>query len=108
MTTILPETSVGKWSIWLILVFLVLFIIAQIIAAVGRDRGAFETEDLNNTYITSILRVIIPAGISGIAAFILGLVSIVKFEERSWLVYSSIILGFLVLSFVFGEFLFEY
>ena len=108
MTTILPETSAGKWSTWLLLVFLVLFIIAQIIAAVGRDRGAFETGDLNNTYITSILRIIIPAGISAIAAFVLGLVSTIKFEERSWLVYLSIVLGFLVLSLVFGEFLFEY
>jgi len=46
---------------------------------------------------------IIPAGLSAIAAFILGLVSIIKFKERSWLVYGVSLIGLLVLWFVIGE-----
>jgi len=81
----MPKTCLGKWSGWLIVVFFLLFIPVQIIAAVGRDQGAFDRDSFNIFQIL-IPITIIPAGICGIAAFITGIINILKSKERSILV----------------------
>lgn len=45
---------------------------------------------------------------TGIAAFIAGMVAIIKKKERSLMVYVSSLFGFLVLLFVIGEVLFSH
>jgi len=103
----MPKTRLGKWSMWFIVVFLGLFISTQIIAAIGRAFGGFEPE---RAPIYQILfpAAVIPAGLSGILAFILGLISVIKFKERSWITYFAILIGFLVLIFALGESLFPH
>lgn len=101
------KTKLGRWSVWLITIFFALFILVQIVAAIGRAQGAFEPER-SLFYAIALPAIIIPAGLSGIAAFIIGLISIIKFKERSWLVYLSCFVGLLVLLFVLGEFLFPH
>lgn len=73
----MPITKLGKWSVWLIIVFFVLFILVQIIAAVGRSQGAFNSDSLN-AYQLLIPITIIPAGICGLAALFTGIISIIK------------------------------
>lgn len=60
------HTTLGRWSVKLILVFFALFILVQIIAAFGRAVGAFDSNSLN-VYQILMPIVIIPAGLCGIA-----------------------------------------
>lgn len=101
---IVPKTKLGKWSVWLIIVFFVLFILVQIIAAVGHSQGAFDS-DSAKIYQILIPITIIPAGICGIAAFFTGIISIIKIKERSVFVSLATAIGFFVLIFVLGEIL---
>ena len=100
----MPKTRLGKWSVRLIVVFFLLFILVQIIAAVGRSQGVFDSDSFN-AYQILIPITIIPAGICGIAAFFTGIISIIKSKERSVLVFLTTVIGFLVLIFVLGEIL---
>lgn len=104
MVNFMPKTRFGKWSMWLIVVFFLLFILVQIIAAVGRILGAFDSDSFN-IYQILIPITIIPAGICGIAAFFTGIISIVKSKERSIFVFLVTTIGFFVLTFVLGEIL---
>ncbi len=103
----MPKTRFGKWSVWLIIIFFALFILVQIIAAVGRGQGAFERDSFN-IYQILIPSTIIPAGICGIAAFITGMMSILKRKEQSALVFLAVAIGFFVIFFVLGEILFPH
>ena len=101
----MPKTYLGKWSVGLAGVFIALFMLAQIVAAVGRSQGAFEPER-SSFYAFLFPAIIIPVGICGIGAFFTGIISIIKRKERSVLVIITTIIGFIVLDFVLGEFLF--
>ena len=103
----MPKTKLGKWSIKLILVFFTLFILVQIIAAVGRSQGAFDSSSLNVFQLLMPI-IIIPAGVCGVAAFVTGIISIIKSKERSVFVFFSTAIGLFVLLFVLGEFLFPH
>lgn len=100
----MPKTKLGKWSVRLIIVFFGLFIFVQIIAAVGRSQGAFDSDSFN-IYQLLIPITIIPAGICGIAAFLTGIISVVKSKERSVFVFLVTAIGFFVLLFILGEIL---
>ena len=103
----MPKTKLGKWSVRLIVVFFLLFILVQIIAAVGRSQGVFDSDSFN-AYQILIPITIIPSGICGIAAFITGIISILKRKERSVSVFLATIIGFLVFDFMLGEILFPH
>ncbi len=103
----MPKTKLGRWSVWLIIVFFVLFILMQIIAAVGRSQGAFDSDSFN-AYQILIPITIIPAGICGLAAFFTGIISIIKSKERSVFVFLATAIGFFVLIFLLGEILFPH
>ncbi len=93
----MPKTKLGKWSARCLGFFVVMFVIVQLIVASGQEGG--ETF-FDNLYIS------IPASLvllSGVAAFILGIISIIKSKERSILVYVSTVIGFLILLFMIGE-----
>jgi len=95
----MPKTKAGKWSVGLIIVFFVLFGVFQLLVASGQRGGATFFYNL-------VLTIpIFLAGISGIFAFIIGLISIIKSKERSVLVFIATAIGLFVLIFVLGEFL---
>ena len=98
----IPKTPLGQWSIWLITVFIVLFIVFQILVASGQRGGATFFSNLA----LSIPMLI--AGITGILAFFTGIIGIIKNKERSVLVFSSTIIGFFILVFVSAEILFPH
>lgn len=103
----MSHTTLGRWSVKLIIIFIALIILVQIIAAVGRAVGAFDSNSLN-VYQILMPVIIIPAGICGVAAFMTGIISITKSKERSVFVFFATAIGLFVLLFVLGEFLFPH
>jgi hypothetical protein len=96
---VLPQTRAGKWSLWLIIAFIVLLAAFFLLVAFG-ERGG---ETFFSNFRLSLL--ILPAGIAGIAAFFAGIIGIVKSRERSIIVFVATLIGFFVLFFVAGEIL---
>ena len=95
-----PRTSLGKWSVGLIVSFFLLLATGMFMVAVFKQTGGETFFD--NPMISIPM---LGAGVSGILAFITGAVAIVKNKERSILVITSTLVGFLVLDFVLGELL---
>jgi len=98
----IPRTRLGKWSIWLIIAFIALFTIFQILVAAGQRGGATIFSNL----LLSVPMLI--AAIAGISSFFTGIIGIIIKKERSVLVFIATILGFFILFFVLGEFLFPH
>lgn len=95
----MPKTKAGKWSVGLIITFLLLFATSQLPAASGQRGPVLDLV---------LVVAVITAGISGVAAFFTGLISIIKSKERSFLVFITTVIGLFVLIFVLGQFLVSY
>jgi hypothetical protein len=93
--SILPKSSLGRWSVGLAAAFILLLILFAVLTGMGGEPGPFV--------LIFIVNVVI--GISFLAAFIAGLISIIKSKERSILVLLAVALGFCALLFYLGEFL---
>ena len=84
--SILPKSSLGRWSVGLAAAFILLFILFQLfqtfVASVRRN-------PVSNPGPPSpvILMAVVADYISGIAAFVTGLISIIKSKERSILIF---------------------
>ena len=91
------KTTLGKWSIGLILSLIVFYILFQLLVFSGQRGG--ETFFSNLALTIPILL----AGICGIVAFFVGVIGIIKSKERSVLVFLTTLVGFSVLFFVLGE-----
>lgn len=96
----MPKTKAGKWSVGLIIAFLLLF--------VGASQLLPATSVPNPVLGLVNVVAVITAGISGVAAFFTGLISIIKSKERSFLVFITTVIGLFVLIFVLGQFLVSY
>lgn len=97
-----PTTNLGKWSARLIVAFAVFLASFGILVASGQRGG-------DTFFSNPILTIpILLAATSGIAAFITGLISIVRRKERSISVYLAVTLGLIVLVFVLGEIIFPH
>jgi hypothetical protein len=86
-----PKTRLGKRSAWLLVTLAVLMGVFRINALLGQRGG--DTFFSNPSLAIPILL----AGISGIAAFITGLISIISEKERSISVYLAVTIGLIVL-----------
>ncbi|MFH1209212.1 MAG: hypothetical protein V1663_00265 [archaeon] len=93
----LPQTKLGKISVWLITVSFLLLALMRFFVFLGQRGG--ETF-FDNLYlgIPGIL-----AGISIISAFFIGIWSIIKYKERSVFVFISTLIGLIGLFFLIGE-----
>ena len=87
--TILPKTPLGRWSVGLVIALIVLF------AVVPEAPGA-EVTALGRALAIGF------AGISG-AAFVTGLLGIVKRKERSVLVFLTTAIGLFLLIIAVGQ-----
>ncbi|MGB8707594.1 MAG: hypothetical protein WCD72_06590 [Dehalococcoidia bacterium] len=94
---VLPKTSWGKWSVGLIAAFILFFALFLILVASGQRGG--ETF-FSNLWLTVPMLL---AGTCGVAAFVTGLISVIKSKERSILVYLAILIGLYILVFCLGE-----
>lgn len=80
--TILPKTHFGWWSIGLVLISILFFIASEIILGPGPDYN------MGLAYVlTAIVEVI------AVAAFITGLISIIREKERSILVFVAVVVS---------------
>lgn len=81
----MPKTKLGKWACVLLIVFLVSLIALIIFLNVlGFKRGSVELV-VPGIFMT----------ISGLATFVTGAISLLKFKDRSLLVIIATIFGFL-------------
>lgn len=95
-----PHTHLGWWSVRLMVVFVVMYIINSIvfIAMPSFGDGAWRQIVLPFYGIFMLL--------CGLAAGVIGLIAITRQHERSWLVWLTLLPGLFVIVFVLGEFLF--
>ena len=97
----LPTTRLGRWSMWLAVAFIAMFALNTLALGVF---GTTTNETLN-----AFSRNVMPFyGIAmllvGISAGVVGLTSIVKNHERSWVVWATLLPLAFVLSLLIGEF----
>jgi len=97
-----PKTKLGRWSVGLIAAFFILFAIFQLLVGSGQQGG----ETFSDNLLLSIPALLMAT--MGIAAFVTGIIAIIKHKERSILVFISSLIGFLVLDFVLGEIFFPH
>ena len=97
-----PKTALGKWSVALIIIFIVLLGVFQLLVASGQRGG----ETFFSNLILTIPMLI--AGVSGVSAFVTGLIGIIKSRERSVIVYLAALIGLFVLLFGIGEIVFPH
>ncbi len=93
----MPKTKLGKWAMWCMGLFFVFFIIGNIVVATGQEGGDTFFDNLAISIPMSL------ALLSGIVAFVLGAISIVKSKERSVAVYIVSGIGLLILIIALGE-----
>ena len=86
-----PKTKLGKRSAWLLVAIAVFMTAFRINVSLGYRGG--------DTFFTnpSLAIPILLAGISGIAAFITGLIGIIREKERAISVYLAVAIGLIVL-----------
>jgi len=105
----MPETKLGKWSVGLIIAIPLLLIIAT-----SFTNSLYQSIPAGDTILADIavrpaLALTMLAGmISGILAFITGLLDIVRTKEKAVLVYISSLIGALFVLFLSGEILFPH
>ena len=96
----MPKTKLGKWSVGLIIAFFLLLATGVTVVSVFKQEGGKTFFD--NLWISIPM---LGAGASAIAAFITGIIAVIKQKERSILVILGALIGLLVLWFVVGEIL---
>jgi peptidoglycan/LPS O-acetylase OafA/YrhL len=97
-----PKTKLGKRSAWLLVTLAALMGIFRVNILLGQQGG--DTFFSNPSLAIPILL----AGISGIAAFITGLISIIRKKERSISVYLAVAIGLIVLIVAFANIISPY
>jgi hypothetical protein len=101
---ITPGTTLGKWSVGLIVTMPILFIIGSSFTS-----SLYKSTPAGGTILADIaarpvLALTMLAGmVAGISAFFLGLLSIIRQQENALLVYVSTVIGALLILFLAGE-----
>jgi hypothetical protein len=99
-----PRTTLGRWSVGLIVAVPILFIIGSSFTSL-----LYESVPAGRTILADIaarpaLALAMLAGMgAGISAFVVGLLAIVKHKENALLVYVSTVFGGLLVLFLAGE-----
>ena len=104
-----PKTTLGKWSLGLIVVMPILFWIGATFS-----NTLYESVPAGDTLPADIvarpaLALTMLAGMAaGMSAFITGFLAIIRKKENALLVYASTVIGALLIVFLAGEFLFAF
>ena len=100
----MPKTILGKWSLGLIIAMPLLFVIGT-----SFTNSLYKSVPAGNTILADIanrpaLGLSMLAGfVSGMSAFITGLIAIIKQKERALLVYLSTLIGSALILFLAAE-----
>ena len=98
----LPTTKLGRWSMWLAVAFIVMFAINSVFI------GAFgaSTDETVNAFSRTVMPFYgIGMLMAGASAGAIGLISIIKDHERSWVAWATLLPLALVLFLLIGEFM---
>ncbi len=107
--SIMPKTTLGKWSVGLIIAMPLLFTIGT-----SFTNSLYKSVPAGGTIWADILArpalalTMLAGMIAGIAAFITGLLAIIRHKEHALLVYISSSIGALLVLFLAGEILFPH
>ena len=88
--SILPKTSLGRWSVGLAAAFILLYILFAVLTGLG---------GVGPGPVAPIVIATVAFGISNIAAFVTALISVIKSKERSILVFLAVAVGLFTLAF---------
>ena len=105
----MPKSALGKWSVGLILAMLVLLYVGMSLPnRLYASAPASETiiDDIQNRP-TLVISMLFGFG-AGIAAFITGLITIIRDKERNLLVYLSSLVGAGLIIFLLAEIMFPH
>lgn len=100
--TFIPKTPLGKWSIKLIMGFLLFLSIFFLLVHFGERGGSVFFSNLKLTV------PILLAAISGIFAFFTGIACFFKEKEFAILTFLATLMGFIVLYWTMAEILFPH
>lgn len=106
---IIPATILGKLSLVLIVLMPVLFFVGGAMTNLlyaGVPAGNTIIEDIGGR--PALAFTMLAGTLSGVFAFVVGLIAIMGQKERSSLVYVATILGAMLLVFLAGEFVFPH
>lgn len=105
VTKLMPKTILGRWSLGLIVAMPILFFVGASLTNsmyASVPAGNSILEDISGR--PALAFTMLTGTISGVSAFITGLIGVWKLGERSFLVYISTVFGALLLLFLLGEF----
>ncbi len=100
----MPKTTIGKWSVGLIAAMLVLIFTVPTLDSTyykGVEAGDTIVQDMTRRPLIAFPMLL--GMLSGIIAFVTGLVALIKHKERAALVYLSTALGALLILFMVGD-----
>ena len=104
--SILPKTKLGWWSLGLAVAMPVLFFIGMSFTTLLYKSVPAGGTILKDITVRPVLALTMLAGMaSGVSAFIIGLIAIIKQKERALLVYGATLIGALLIIFLSGEFI---
>ena len=102
----IPKTTLGKWSLGLAAAMPVLFFIGMSFTTLLYKSVPAGGTILKDITVRPALTLTMLAGMgSGISAFVIGLIAIIRQKERAALVYGATLIGALLIIFLLGEFL---
>ena len=100
----MPKTKLGKWSVGLVVaLFVLLAIVPTLDSTFYKGVEAGDTIFKDMTARPLIAFPMLLGMLSGIMAFVTGLIAIIKHKERAVLVYISTAIGALLLLFLIGD-----
>jgi uncharacterized membrane protein YphA (DoxX/SURF4 family) len=87
----LPKTKLGKWAVVLFLLAVLLIALFFVLTGVFNQKGGATFFSNLSLTIPMLL-----AWVFGLCSFILGLIAVIKNKSRAFLVFVSMILGFVI------------
>ena len=102
----IPKTKLGKWSLGLAAAMLALFFIDMFFTTLLYESVPAGGTILKDIAVRPALALTMLSGmVSGISAFVTGLIAIIRQKERAILVYGATLIGALLIIFLLGEFI---
>ena len=106
---ITPKTTLGKWSVGLIVAMPILFIIGTSFTnTLYKSIPAGETILADIAERPALALTMLAGMIAGISALITGLLAIIRQKENALLVFVSTVIGALLMLFLAGEIIFSH
>ena len=102
----IPKTKLGRWSLGLAAAMPVLFFIGMSFTNFLYKSVPAGGTILKDIAVRPALALTMLSGmVSGISAFVTGLIAIIRQKERAILVYGATLIGALLIIFLLGEFI---